>query len=80
MGHVDGPDTGACADVQDALGGSVEGANVQTAVEGDEELVVHDVEAFLFGFVVGEDVGAGAVGVVAAALSNVRILLKFVEQ
>ena len=67
IGHVDGPEAGAGADVEDGSGVG-DGGEVELVVEGEEPEVVDDGFVVGVGFVVGGVVGAFAVGVVAAAV------------
>lgn len=68
VGKVNGPDAGAGANVEGPARGGADGGVVQLAVEDEGEDVVQQVEAVLLLLVVGQDVGAGAVAVVAAAV------------
>ena len=62
VGHVDGPDAGAGADVEDPFG-FVQGCVVDSsAVDAFDEFVLQ-VETFEFGWVVGEAVGCNRVAV-----------------
>lgn len=63
VGHVDGPDAGAGAAVEDGAG-VLQGREVQLLVERQEVHVVGKVEDLLGQLVVGPPVGAVAVGVV----------------
>lgn len=67
VGHVDGPEAGAGAYIEDALGGG-DGREVEAVVEGEEPEVVDDGFVVRVGVVVWGVVGAFAVGVVAAAV------------
>lgn len=74
FGHVEGPFTGAGADVEDAAArgvwdvGQVDWGAVEIAAAEQFEEVVHQGEAVLFLLVVGEWVLPVAVGVVATAI------------
>nr|POF26254.1 hypothetical protein CFP56_22403 [Quercus suber] len=67
VGHVQGPDAGAGAQVEDLLG-VLEGAEVQLAVHLQQLVVVFDVHAVQLLLVVGEVVAAGLVGMVPPAV------------
>lgn len=64
----DGPESGTSADVEDSLRVRVNGRAEETAAENELEDVVFEVETLLLLFVVGEEVFAGAVSVIAAAV------------
>ena len=67
VAHIDGPDAGAGAHVNDALGDVCrQGCYVKGPVEDQRPDVVLEIEAVLFGFVDGQD-GFSA-GVVAVAM------------
>ncbi|RBQ99468.1 hypothetical protein VDGD_20079 [Verticillium dahliae] len=69
---VYGPDARAGAQVEDAPG-VLEMGDAQLAVEGEGEDVVGEVEAVLLLVVIGKEVLAGAVAVVAAAILILEI-------
>ena len=65
--HLDGPDTGAGADVEDPFG-LVDGGEVEFVVESEAPGVMGYVLLVVVGFIVGTPVGTVAVGVIAATV------------
>lgn len=70
IAHLHGPDACAGAEVEDPLGfgGQLGDAGAGLAVQGEHEDVVDEVETLLLLLVVGEEVLARAVGMVAPAV------------
>jgi len=60
VGEIDGPDPGACADVEDAVQSLRfrDRGRVEAAFKGQAEEVVLEIEAVIFALIVGEDVCA----------------------
>ena len=55
VGDVHGPDASASADVEDGLRGG-DGGVEELVADGEADGVIHDVNAVLFVFIVGEEV------------------------
>lgn len=76
IGHVDGPDAGSAPQVKDAKLpavaitwlGDLDGGSVEGALDQEAPDVVLQVQALLLVLVVGKDILAGAVGMVAPSV------------